>query len=160
PRVYVFESERRCAESCRAGRNPVLAPNCSNLAEVVHLMQSENPTRFQQFNALLRQVFPELHGITATYSKSGGDVVEIRVWLTPLDSQRDDLTIPLSECGTGLSQIIGLLYVAKMSYTPSVIAIDEPDSFLHPDASRALMKVLRQFDQHQYIVSTHSPEII
>jgi hypothetical protein len=38
--------------------------------------------------------------------------------------------------------------------------IDEPGSFLHPGASRVLINIFRRFAQHQYIIATHSPEII
>jgi predicted ATP-dependent endonuclease of OLD family len=40
------------------------------------------------------------------------------------------------------------------------IAIDEPNSFLHPDAARTLIRILKQHPQHQYIITTHSPEVI
>jgi hypothetical protein len=46
-----------------------------------------------------------------------------------------------------------------MSMPPSVIVIDEPNSFLHPGAVKKLLQVPKIY-KHQYIISTHSPEII
>jgi hypothetical protein len=54
-----------------------------------------------------------------------------------------------------------MLYVATFERTPQVIILDEPDSFLHPGAARKLMQILRKNEgRHQYIISTHSTEII
>ena len=43
-----------------------------------------------------------------------------------------------------------------------VIIIDEPQSFLHPGAVRKLLEIfqLPQYSHHQYILTTHSPEVI
>jgi hypothetical protein len=46
------------------------------------------------------------------------------------------------------------------SNEPQVILIDEPQSFLHPGAVRKLFEVLKDFPQHQYIITTHSPAVI
>jgi len=40
---------------------------------------------------------------------------------------------------------------------PQVIIIDEPQSFLHPGAARKLIEILKQYPQHQFIITTHSP---
>jgi len=51
------------------------------------------------------------------------------------------------------------LYVITRS-TDNIIIIDEPNSFLHPRAAKALMAILRGDNRNQFIVTTHSPEII
>jgi len=53
-----------------------------------------------------------------------------------------------------------MLYVVLTSEYPRTIIIDEPNTFLHPGAARKLIEILKEFPQHQYIVSTHSPEIL
>jgi ABC-type multidrug transport system ATPase subunit len=62
--------------------------------------------------------------------------------------------------GTGIGQVIAILYVVVASDEPRTIIIDEPNSFLHPGAAKKLMLILRKFPQHQYFISTHSPEIL
>ena len=52
-----------------------------------------------------------------------------------------------------------MLYVA-MTVKNGVIVIDEPNSFLHPGAAKNLIQILRQYDQHQYILATHSADLI
>ena len=41
-----------------------------------------------------------------------------------------------------------------------MIVIDEPNSFLHPSAVRRLIGVLKSYRSHQFVISTHSPEVI
>ncbi len=59
-----------------------------------------------------------------------------------------------------MAQAIAILTVA-MTYDRAVIVIDEISSFLHPAAAKALLRILQtNYSQHQYIVSTHSPEVL
>jgi hypothetical protein len=72
----------------------------------------------------------------------------------------------LSACGTGIGQVLSILYVVLTAHSPRVVIIDEPQSFLHPGAAKKLIEILREigkngnFPQHQYVISTHSPTII
>ncbi|WP_434391765.1 ATP-dependent nuclease [Melittangium boletus] len=59
-----------------------------------------------------------------------------------------------------MSQVLAMLYVLVTADVPRVLIIDEPNSFLHPGAVRALIEILREHPQHQYIISTHSPDLI
>jgi len=71
-----------------------------------------------------------------------------------------DLTVPLSESGTGVAQVLAILYVVFTSDQPRIIVIDEPQSFLHPGAIRKLFEILNSYPQHQYIITTHSPTAV
>lgn len=48
-----------------------------------------------------------------------------------------------------------------MTKEPKVILIDEPQSFLHPNAARKLIEIIRDHgSRHQIVIATHSPTII
>ena len=158
-RIYWFNAERLSLSSCAVGFSPVLAPNAQNLPEVLHVLQTNNPKRFERFNTLLREIFPSIYEVSAR-SKQGNQL-EIVVWTEDPSTERDDLAIELSESGTGIGQVLAILYVALNSNFSRTIIIDEPNSFLHPGAARKLIEILKiNFSQHQYIIATHSPEII
>jgi hypothetical protein len=53
-----------------------------------------------------------------------------------------------------------MLYVVLTAEYPRTIIIDEPQSFLNPGAVRKLIEILKQNSQHQFIITTHSPEIV
>ena len=82
------------------------------------------------------------------------------LWNVDPDTERDDLAVSLSESGTGVGQVLAMLYVAFASRSPRTIIIDEPQSFLHPGAVRKLFEILKGYPQHQYIVTTHSPNAV
>jgi hypothetical protein len=53
-----------------------------------------------------------------------------------------------------------MLCILVTSDCGRTIVIDEPQSFLHPGAARALIQIMNEHSGHQYIISTHSPEIL
>ena len=159
-RIYSFRAERLNLGMHGIGANSTLQPDARNLPEVLHLLQTRNPHRFLKYNEIVRKIFPSIYQISIRPHPSGGGNLEIVTWTEDPRSQRDDLAIELTESGTGVGQVLAILYVAMNSNFPRTIIIDEPNSFLHPGASRKLLEVLREFPQHQFILSTHSPEII
>jgi len=156
-RIYSFRAERLNLGRSRFGSARHLLPDASNLPEVVNVLQG-SPARFERFNQLVRRVFPSLLRVSAR--PCGETEVELMLWSEEAGLEREDLAIPLSESGTGIGQVLAILYVLATAETPRVFLIDEPNSFLHPGAAHTLIEILREHSQHQYIVSTHSPEII
>ncbi|PZQ63876.1 MAG: hypothetical protein DI570_07575 [Phenylobacterium zucineum] len=154
--IYIFDTKRLSPGRCAHGNATILRPDTINLPEVLHSLMA-NPDLFEEYKRTVREIFPTIKSITVP--PSGQNQLEIRLWPTAESERRIDLSIPLDESGTGVGQVLAILYVA-MNAEPSVIGIDEPNSFLHPGAAKALIQVLKRYDKHQYIVSTHSPEII
>jgi len=86
--------------------------------------------------------------------------VRALLWNIDPDTEREDLAVSLSESGTGVGQVLAILYVAFTSEYPRTIVIDEPQSFLHPGAVRKLFEILKGYPQHQYVITTHSPNAV
>lgn len=62
-----------------------------------------------------------------------------------------------------MGQVLAILYVVLTAKYPRTILIDEPNSFLHPGAARKLMRIVGGLIKgipHQFIITTHSPEVI
>ena len=63
--------------------------------------------------------------------------------------------------GSGIGNVIAMLYVVLTSRDPQVIAIDEPNAFLHPKALRELLAILEaEGKQHQFILTAHSADVL
>ncbi|MGF6726719.1 hypothetical protein P3T43_006109 [Paraburkholderia sp. GAS41] len=154
---YAFRAERLNVGACKVGHTPVLQPNASNLAAVLNVFSSSNRHRYERFMSHVRTIFPHITDITAV--PVAGDRIEVNVWTIPPDSERSDLAVPLQESGTGIGQVLAILYVVINS-DPSLILIDEPQSFLHPGAIRKLLEILGGYTQHQYVITTHSSSLI
>jgi len=157
-RIYSFSAERLNVGRSNIKAEAVLSPNAENLPQVLHAIQGNNPPKFRRFNSLAHKILPHVSEITT--SLVGAVEVEVSVWKTDPVKERDDLAVPLSQCGTGVGQVLAMLYVVVNSDFPQVVIIDEPQSFLHPGAVRKLMEVLRGFRQYQFIIATHSPAVI
>ena len=159
-RIYRFQAERLNIGSCPSGNRDTLAENASNLPEVLNVLQA-NRVLFQRFNKYVNEVFPSIYEISVRHKPSEGGRLEILVWTHDPNTARIDLAIELEESGTGVGQALAILYVVLTSKYPRTILIDEPNSFLHPAAAKKLIELLkREFHQHQYIITSHSPEIV
>lgn len=155
--VFRFAAERPRVGECGAGVSTRLVRDASNLPEVINALQP-NSAKFERFNKLVNRVLPLVRWISV--HPLGNDRVGIRVWMVNRKTEREDLAIRLLDCGTGIGQVIAMLYVVFTAPEPQVIVIDEPQSFLHPSAVRELIAIFRDHPQHQYIIATHSPQII
>ena len=156
-RIYRFRAERFNPGQYDFGTSSVLLPDAANLPQVLDVLTS-NPARFDRYNAVIEQILPQVCQISI--HNISGNKIEILIWPSEYGSERSDLAIPLNECGSGVGQVLAILYVVMTSDYPQTIVIDEPQSFLHPGAVRKLIEVLKQHPQHQYIMATHSPTVI
>ena len=157
---------QRFIGKCSVGNNEELNPRASNLAEVIHLLESRGKEKlYERFNDYVSTMFPQFASVsTQILSKQHSrepNPVEILLWpAKAAGSNRKDLAFSLSDCGTGTGQVLAILYAVLASPQPRPIVIDEPQSYLHPGAAKKLIEILKEFPQHQYFIATHSAEII
>jgi hypothetical protein len=156
-RIYRFSAERFGLGDSDGGTNRILASNASNLPEVLHLLQP-NPVLYEKYVSLVREILPQVKWVSI--DQIGNNRLRINIWPIDRGQMRDDLAIPLIESGTGIGQVLSILYVVFTSEYSRVLLIDEPQSFLHPGAARKLIEVLKRFPEHQYIIGTHSASVI
>ena len=155
--VYIFNAERSIQAKFSPDENFNLQSDASNLAQVLHSLSNLYPVRMDEYVSLLQRVIPEVEFVR-TRVLDGEVRIEIDYY--PLSEARPELAIGLTECGTGLSQILAQLYVVFHYKDPKIIIIDEPHSYLHPAAIRELLRIFEENRHHQYILATHSPTAI
>jgi putative ATP-dependent endonuclease of the OLD family len=92
---------------------------------------------------------------------------QIDIYKSALIYVDDGFNSLLQDKGSGIqsSVIIELFtyYTKNHAQAPSLLAIEEPELYLHPQARRVLSHQLDEFidgDRNQVIVATHSPEFI
>ena len=130
---------------------PVLTPTGDNLLEVVYGLQTNQPTTgYRELLDFLRAAFPQIEVITARSSQTSSSA-ELHVIY-----RGSPELIPLSQCGTGIEQMVALGASILTQRAPRVFLIDEPQAYLHPHAERSLEAFLAQHEQHQYVIATHS----
>jgi hypothetical protein len=154
--VFVFQALRSSPGRMSFGAPGRLDENASNLAIQLNGLQGDRPEVFAKLVGHLTSLFPTVGNLSV--SPADG-MLEIRVWSTR-EQQRREFSFSLDDSGTGLAQAIAILFVA-MTYDSAVLVIDEISSYLHPAAAKALLRILQSnYPHHQYVISTHSPEIL
>ncbi len=156
--MFYFTAERMASGQASSEYAERLAPNADNLPNILHLLQNERGDVFYKLVANLREIFSTVGNISVR-TMPGGNSLEVRIWPTEA-MNRPELSFPLNSSGTGVAQAIALL-TAIMTIDKAIIIIDEINSFLHPAAVKALLRILQtQYAQHQYIITTHAPDVI
>ncbi|MER8698978.1 AAA family ATPase [Mesorhizobium sp. M1273] len=155
--VFMFDAQR-----FSLGRGGIEYPDrlngsANNLPAVLNQLQGERTDVFRRLVAHVREIFSTIRNLSVRYTQQGD--LEILVW--PIDQQEHpELSVGLNNSGTGVAQAIAILTVA-MTLREAVIVVDEISSFLHPAAAKTLLRILQtNYPQHQYIISTHSPEVL
>lgn len=131
-----------------ANANTELPLSGSNLASYLFTLQINNTDEYEILNGVFCAVFPYLKRVNAQINNNQ---VEVRVTY-----KDNDQVVPLSACGTGVEQLLILLTCIMRSPEDAIIAIDEPHSFLHPSAERALVRFLGRYPKKTIILATHS----
>jgi energy-coupling factor transporter ATP-binding protein EcfA2 len=158
-RMFYFSAERFSIGQTSTAHSERLDQNASNLAAVLATLAGDRGDLFDKLVSHLRELFPTVGNLSTRIQPGNPGVTEIRVWPTPA-RQNVRLSFPLTQSGTGVAQTVALL-VAIMTVEHAVIVVDDINSFLHPAAVKALLRILQtEYAQHQYIISTHAPEVV
>ena len=156
--IFNFSAERLNVGASNFANVRRLSHNADNLPAFLLTLMGEKGSVIDRLKAHIRSIFPIVGNFSVRPNNNNGQI-EIVIWPTEA-MDHPELSFPLSESGTGLGQVLAILSVV-MTTTKSVIIIDEINSFLHPGAVKALLRLFQtEYSQHQYIISTHSPEVI
>lgn len=156
--VYVFRAERMNIGEATIDGNSNLNDDAGNLASALLQLASDVPAQ-EALTSRIREIFPTIYDVRSRPLGNSKARVEVINRDMAEKGLRPGVTVPLSESGTGISQVVAILYVIAMATSPRTVVIDEPNSFLHPGAAKKLMEVLKR-SKHQLVITTHSAEII
>lgn len=154
--VFVFDAERLRVGRCPQHDADMLTSNAGNLPAVLQRMRGSRPGLYERLVALVRAVIPSIFYVSTLAVGS-----ETEILLFPENRlDHSEHGFPLNDSGSGVAQVLAIL-TAALTMKQAVIAVDEINSFLHPAAVKALISILQtEFSRHQYLISTHSAEVI
>jgi predicted ATPase len=153
---FLFSPQRNASAVSPARGGEALSRDASNLAIKLNDIKN-NRVRFDRLCDHMRELFPSVKDITIPIIQNN---LQVHIWGADPATAREELSVSLDACGTGIGQALAILVVA-IETKGGLIIIDEPNSFLHPGASKKLFQILSTlYDDNQYIVATHSSELI
>ncbi|HBV95885.1 MAG: hypothetical protein JL50_04505 [Peptococcaceae bacterium BICA1-7] len=122
----------------------------SNLHNVFHTLHNNKEEFFEYIQGYFIKIFPDVKQIRTTVD---GNTTNINLVFKNFEK-----AIPLNECGSGMVQVLIILCLI-ISDKKRLILFDEPHSFLHQSAEKAIYD-LTLHSSHQFIFTTHSPILI
>lgn len=157
-RIFRFNAQRRPTAECAPATQTELDRDAATLPFWINDLASKDPEGHAQLCAWVRRVLPSVHWV---HGNPAGSSFHLRCSTAPIGMRRNDLAISLTRMGSGVGNVIALLYIVLTAREPHVIAIDEPNAFLHPKALRELLAILQsEGKQHQFILTAHSADVL
>lgn len=156
--IEVFSIEPRAIQELQEPDSGLrLKPDGSNLASVLKSMDANAVSRLcQSLEKLVpgvTNVRPVKHGkrLTLKFEQSWKNEKE-----TLQHNQHEAYAM-----SDGTLRLLGILCAFLQKNPPRVIALEEPESTIHPEALSSLLDLIRSFSRKtQIIVTTHSPELL
>ncbi len=132
-----------------------------NLAGVLRVIREADPFWFDRINDYLRAVAPDIQ-IAGTLALGGFEILKFSV-------RTGDTTSPLELTAASMSDgtlravagLVAAFQEVPPEGSPSLVAIEEPETALHPAAMRALVSALDEATlRTQVLITTHSPDLL
>ena len=157
--VFSFAAERKTfARSSGGSENLALNPGLENLAACINGLSQTDARKYALLNDLLRRIFPHINRVQAPHASSEFHLETVFVSPAAADSE---FRRSIADQGSGVANVVGMLYATLISDTPKVLILEEPNNFLHPRALRDLLAILGEYGkQHQFFITTHSSDVL
>lgn len=156
-RVYSI-APFRLREYQESDLGDVLKRDGSNAAAVLRRMQdsADGRERFERVEQLMSRA---VHGIVGVEHAAVGQQETIR--FRQQLGARNPWKFEALNMSDGTLRILGLLLALYQPSRPPVVAIEEPESTVHPAITELLLQVLIDAaEERQVIVTTHSPDLL
>lgn len=138
----------------------VLLETGSNLPSVWRRLERSNPEVTRRLTSYLVAIAPEINRV---HRVAVGTKETLRFYQAPTEGS--ELIFAASSMSDGTLRALGALTASRQGNGshphPTVIAIEEPETALHPGAIAALMDALHEAsNENQIIVTSHSPDVL
>lgn len=149
--AFFFDPFRHSIESASVQQTPELAQDGSNLAQVLHTINSNNRRTFQEIERFVQAALPDVGMLQAPLEGTSTRVSFLR--------PAGGYEVWLRDMGGGIEQLLMAATVLLTTGDESTLFLEEPESHLHAGAQRFLMEQLYSGDR-QVFISTHSPTFV
>jgi predicted ATPase len=143
------------------GEGTILLQDGSNAAAVLRRVSEDGERNGHVYERICRLLGKIVPGIISVHSSSLGqkEILEFRqdIGLQSREAGRFE-ALNMSD---GTLRALGILLAVYQWRPPSLIAIEEPESTIHPAAAEVLADILLDgLERSQILITTHSPEVL
>jgi predicted ATPase len=164
---YHFDARRIAATSYSSEENPTVEEDGGNTAVALAALKLEHEEVFEQIEAELRKIVPNIQRIRVKRVKmprrtdtSSEDRIGHKVFL----DFKNAPDVPAHAASEGTLITLALLTALCSPNRPRILLLDDIDQSLHPQAQMELMRELKRllesFPEVQIVATTHSPYIL
>lgn len=133
-----------------------LKPDGSNLASVLQELERQHPDDYNQLCELLNTVAPGTQTVRPIKHGKKLSLEFVQKW-----GENRKIRFEAFAMSDGTLRALGILTAVFQRPAPTLLAIEEPESTIHPGALGALMDAIRVASARtQVVLTTHSPEIL
>jgi predicted ATPase len=156
-RVYSIEpTQVRDLQDPDVGTN--LKSNGSNLASVLQALARKNDADLKRLCEILETIVP---GTTNVRPVKHGKKLSLEFTQQWGEGAEKKIKFEAFAMSDGTLRALGILGAVFQKPSPSLIAIEEPESTIHPEALGTILGVIRMAAATtQIVVTTHSPELL
>jgi len=140
-----------------AGTN--LKSDGSNLASVLQLLSREDKKKLERLCEILGTIVPDTTKVRTLKHGKRLSLEFTQEWKS--NGETKSVKFEAFSMSDGTLRALGILSAFFQKSIPTLIAIEEPESTIHPEALGSILDVIRSFARTtQIIVTTHSPELL
>jgi predicted ATPase len=131
-----------------------------NIASVIGHLERNAPTQLSIIQEFLHFVVPSIQGVTR-HTAGAVEWIEFRQAIEDGTDERTFQAVSMSDGTLRALGVLVALFQSNRDFSPSLVAIEEPETALHPAASAALRHALiHASKQTQVLVTSHSPDLL
>lgn len=136
----------------------LLKPTGENIASVIGHLAQVAPPQLESVQEYLRTIVPTVQSLDR---KQVGPMETLEFRQNIGDASWRFLAQNMSDGTLRALGVLVALFQRNPDYAPSLVAIEEPETALHPAASAALREAMQRASRHtQIIVTSHSPDLL
>lgn len=157
-RCYSVHPERlRELQDIDPAEGWTLNPDGSNAASVLRRLRNEGEELYERICNLLSAVVPGVESVEPKILEQK----EMLVFRQQMKGQKHPWSFSALNMSDGTLRVLGILLAVYQPGNAPMIAIEEPESTIHPAAAEVLMNILIDGSHRsQVLITTHSPDIL
>lgn len=154
-RVYSIEPSK-LREMQEPDSGATLKPDGGNVTSVLKEIERQSKDDFRRISDILATIVPNTKRVAVMKHGKNLSLQFTQEW-----GEKKRLNFDGFSMSDGTLRAIGLLAAVFQKPVPSLIAVEEPESTIHPGALESVLDLLRHASrQMQVVITTHSPDLL